>query len=38
MKVKNIKLQDKIKEVEFSPKELYMFKKKSKGKESTMQS
>ncbi|TBM20446.1 hypothetical protein EYY86_00170 [Hafnia paralvei] len=32
MKVKNIKLQDKIKEVEFSPKELYMFKKKVKEK------
>ncbi|RXO30040.1 hypothetical protein D0525_24435 [Salmonella enterica] len=30
MKIKSIKLKDKIKEVEFSPKELYMLKKKIK--------
>lgn len=34
MKIKNIKLKNKIKEVEFSPKELYMFKKKIKTKNS----
>ncbi len=34
MKIKSIKLKNKIKEVEFSPKELYMFKKKIKARNS----